>query len=67
MLLKIIFYLHIHFNYLLKKTVILITNNNIASSDNKESLCGINFDIDIPIIIEVKHQNSRTVIKSLTL
>ena len=33
------------------------------SSDNKESLFGIDFDIDTPMYIEVKHQKSRTVIK----
>ena len=57
------FYLNIHLNYLLKKTVILITNNNMPSSDNKESLFGIDFDIDTPINTEVKHQKSRTFIK----
>ena len=35
----------------------------MSSSDNKESLFVIDFDIDIPINIEVKHQKSRTVIK----
>ena len=35
----------------------------MSSSDNKESLFGIDFDIDTPINIEVKHQKSRTVIK----
>ena len=35
----------------------------MPSSDNKESLFGIDFDIDIPINIEVTHQKSRTVIK----
>ena len=35
----------------------------MSSSDNKESLFGINFDIGTPINIEVKHQKSRTVIK----
>ena len=35
----------------------------MSSSDNKESLFGINFDIDTPINIEVKYQNSRTAIK----
>ena len=46
---------------LLKITV--IANNNTSSSDNKESLFGINFDIDTPMNIEVKHQKSRTVMK----
>ena len=32
----------------------------MSSSDNKESLFSIDFDIDIPITIEVKHQNSRS-------
>ena len=35
----------------------------MSSSDSKESLFGIDFDIDTPINIEVKHQKSRTVIK----
>ena len=35
----------------------------MSSSDNKESLFGINFDIDTPLNIEVKHQKSRTVMK----
>ena len=29
----------------------------MSSSDNKESLFGINFDIDTPVNIEVKSQN----------
>ena len=35
----------------------------MASSDNKEGLFCIDFDIDTPINIGVKHQKSRTVIK----
>ena len=35
----------------------------MSSSDNKESLFGIDFDIDAPINIEVKHQKSRIIIK----
>ena len=35
----------------------------MSSSDNKESLFGIDFDIDTPMNIEVKHQKSRTVMK----
>ena len=35
----------------------------MSSSDNKENLFGIDFDIDILINIEVTHQKSRTVIK----
>ena len=32
--------------------MILIANNNMSSSDNKENLSGIDFDIDTPIDIE---------------
>ena len=35
----------------------------MSSSDNKESLFGIDFDMDTPINIEVKHRKSRTIIK----
>ena len=35
----------------------------MSSSDNKESLFGIDFDINTPINIEIKHQKPRTVIK----
>ena len=35
----------------------------MSSSDNKESLFGIDSDIDTPMNIEVKHQKSRTVMK----
>ena len=43
--------------------MILIAKNSMSSSDNKESLFGIDFDIDTPMNIEVKHQKSRTVMK----
>ena len=43
--------------------MILITNNNMPSSDTKESLFCIDFGIDAPINIKVKHKKSRTVIK----
>ena len=33
----------------------------MSSSENKENLFGINFDIDTPMNIEVKHQKSRPV------
>ena len=36
----------------------------MSSSNNKESLFGIDFDIDTPMNIEVKHQKSRIVMKS---
>ena len=35
----------------------------MSSSNYKESLFGIDFDIDTPMNIEVKHQKSRTVIE----
>ena len=35
----------------------------MSSSENKESLFGIDFDIDTPMNIEVKHQKSRPVMK----
>ena len=35
----------------------------MSSSDNKEILFGIDFDIDTTINIEVKHKKSRTFIK----
>ena len=35
----------------------------MSSSDNKESLFGIDFDINAPMNNEVKHQKSRTVMK----
>ena len=35
----------------------------MPSSDNKEGLFGVDFDIDTPINIAVKHQKSRTFIK----
>ena len=35
----------------------------MSSSDNKESLFGIDFDIDTTMNIEVKHQNLKAVIK----
>ena len=35
----------------------------MSSNDNKKSLFGIDFDIDTPINIEIKHQKSRTIIK----
>ena len=43
--------------------MILIANNNVSSSGNKESLFGIDFDIDTPMNIDVKDQKSRTVMK----
>ena len=36
----------------------------MSSSDNRESLFGIDFHIDAPMKIEVKHQKSRTVMNS---
>ena len=36
----------------------------MSSSDNRESLFGIDFHIDTPMKIEVKHQKSRTVMNS---
>ena len=33
----------------------------MSSSDNKENLFGIDFDIDTPMNIEVKDQKSKTV------
>ena len=35
----------------------------MSSSDNKESLFGIDFDIHTPMNIEVKQQKSRTAMK----
>ena len=35
----------------------------MSSSGNKESLFGIDFDIDTPMNSKVKHQKSRTVMK----
>ena len=43
--------------------MVLIANIKMSSSDNKESLFGIDSDIDTPMNIEVKHQKSRTVMK----
>ena len=45
--------MHIGLNYLLEKTMILIADN-MSPSDNKESLFGIEFDIDTPMNLEVK-------------
>ena len=39
----------------------ILIANNMSSSENKENLFGINFDIDTPMNIEVKHQKSRPV------
>ena len=35
----------------------------MSSNVNKESLSGIDFDIDTPINIEAKYQNARTFMK----
>ena len=43
--------------------MILIANKNMPSSSNKESLFGIDCDIDTPMKIDVKHLKSRTVMK----